>query len=102
MLLIILSDRNGIVEGVRTKFADYVNNPTPPPTPFERKSIAKPNEVTALSKDEYIALQSNLATGSILACAPLPENIETSDSNSWNWKIPMEAGIQLIAMNLWA
>jgi hypothetical protein len=100
--LIILSDRNGIVEGVLTKFADYVNNPTPPPTPFERKSIAKPNEVNALSKDEYIALQSSLATGSILACAPLPENIETSDSNSWNWKIPMEGGIQLIAMNLWA
>jgi hypothetical protein len=94
--VIILSNQNGILDGVRTRFADYVNNPIVPSTPFSRKSIASPGEIQSLPNDI-----SKTAQQSILACAPLPEDTTNSESNGWNWKAAQAGGIQLVGLNLW-
>lgn len=102
--VIILSDRNGMLDGVRTRFADYVNNPIPPSnTSFTRVSIGTPAEVrnVAASSDALMTFQTKTSQMNILACAPLPEDTANSESNEWDWKGAQNAGIQLVGVNLW-
>lgn len=95
--IIILSDQ----PGTGTAFAQWVNNPVAPSdSPFERKTIATPGEMHGLSPSQLTALDIT-CTKNLMACAPLPELIDTSESNSWDWKGAHNAGIQFCALNLW-
>jgi len=100
--VIILSNKTGILpNGTRTSFADYVNNPISyvgQPLP---NAISTPGDVRGVSSDQLTPLQSTESKHMILACAPLPEDTDNSESNAWDWKGAMNAGIQLVGLNLW-
>jgi hypothetical protein len=95
--IIILSDQ----PGTGTSFAQWVNNPIPPAnSSFQRKTIATPGEVRGLNSSDQSSLDTTCTTN-LMTCAPLAEDIATSESNSWDWKRAQDAGIQFCALNLW-
>jgi len=98
--MIVLSNYTGYLNGIKTGFADYVNNAT---STNDKNEIAirTPGEVGALGDVDITKLQTNTAQNNILTCAPLPEDIANSESNEWNWKGAMNAGVQLCGINLW-
>jgi len=98
--VIILSNQSGILNGTRTRFADYVNNPTQPTTPVT--GFSTPAQIRALSETNLNTLRTETGKHNILTCAPLPEDTVNSESNAWDWKGAQGAGIQLCGLNLWA
>lgn len=95
--IIILSDQ----PGTGTSFAEWVNNPVAPAnSPFQRKTIATPGEIKGLNSSQLNALDTT-CTINMMACAPLPEDTATSESNSWEWKNAQDTGIQFCALNFW-
>lgn len=98
--VIILSDQTGILDGVKTRFADYVNNPIVPSTPFTRKQIATPGELHGLSQSNRKSIDTTSKT-SFISCAPLPEDTANSESNAWDWKDAHKMGIQFCGLNFW-
>jgi len=97
--MIVLSNQTGILNGQKTRFADYVNNPSQPTTPIT--AISTPGQVRAVGDVNTTKLQTDVSQRNILACAPLPEDTANSESNLWDWKGAMNAGIQLCGVNLW-
>jgi len=98
--MIVLSNQSGILNGQRTRFADYVNNPTQPTTPVT--AISTPGQINALGDVNTTKVQTDTAQRNILTCAPLPEDTANSESNGWDWKGAMNTGVQLCGINLWA
>jgi len=97
--VIILSNQTGVLNGQRTRFAEYVNNPIQPSNPLF--AISTPVQVQSLAEDPLVTVQSSLAQQNILTCAPLLEDIPNSESNAWNWNGAQDAGIQLCGLNFW-
>jgi hypothetical protein len=90
--IIILSNN----PGTGTRFAEYINNPV-----TATDSIRTPGQIKALTGEEVKKFNIDAKT-SFFACAPLPEDIGNSESNSWSWKRAHEVGVQFCGMNLWA
>jgi hypothetical protein len=95
--MIVISDH---IAPVGNRWNEYINNPIVPTTPIGPISI--PGEIRSLSKDNITTVQTTTSQKHILVCAPKPEDILNSETNSWDWKDAHAAGIQLVAMNLWS
>ena len=89
--IIILSNN----PGTGTRFAEYVNNPATATTSIFIPGAVK--NLTDLQAKEF----DTSATTKFITCAPLPEDIGNSESNSWSWKQAHDIGVQFCGLNLW-
>lgn len=91
--IIILSNKSS----TGTRLDNYINNPVQPP-----QSNYKPEEIHSLANQDLITMRTKTSQNNILLCAPLPEDIDKSETNSWDWKEAQATGIQLCGINLWS
>jgi hypothetical protein len=91
--IIILSNKSS----TGTRLDNYINNPVQPPT-----SSYKPEEIHSLANQDLQTMKTKTSQNNILLCAPLPEDTDKSETNSWNWKEAQAAGIQLCGLNIWS
>jgi len=94
--IIILSNQTGVFHGVKTLFTEYVNS-----ADF-KDSIVTPSQMhTIITNPATLANLDKATTTKLMACAPLPEDTDKSESNAWEWKQAQNAGIQFCGLNLW-
>jgi hypothetical protein len=91
--IIILSNKTS----TGTRLDNYINNPVQPP-----QSNYKPEEIHSLANQDLVSMRTRTSQNNILLCAPLPEDITKSESNTWDWKEAQAAGIQLCGLNVWS
>lgn len=91
--IIILSNRSS----TGTRLDNYINNPVQPP-----QSNYKPEEIHSMANQDLMTMRTRTSQNNILLCAPLPEDTDKSEINTWDWKEAQAAGIQLCGLNLWS